>query len=182
CSGPIGAQVCDYVGALDIVPSFEATTDGEDYIEGNGGNDILLGNLGQDDIIGGSSSFFGLTTPQSRPDGSDLLFGDAGTRIGRDDDTTSVVGAAAVDVHARDADTFIGDNDNIIRIVGTRSHTATPSLLSPTTLTSQRYLTFNYDNYDNSSCVSSPAPSCTYDPNKKIVVRGVTLLDYTPGG
>src|SRR5262249_60016286 len=43
-------------------------------------------------------------------------------------------------------------------------------------------LTFNYDNYDNSSCVSSPAPSCTYDPNKKIVVRGVTLLDYTPGG
>ena len=39
-------------------PSFEATTDGDDYIEGNGGDDVIFGNLGQDDIIGGSSDLF----------------------------------------------------------------------------------------------------------------------------
>ena len=37
-----------------------ATTDGQDYIEGNGGNDIVFGGLGQDDIVGGSSDFFSL--------------------------------------------------------------------------------------------------------------------------
>jgi hypothetical protein len=52
-------------------------------------------------------------------------------------------------------------------------------LLNPTTLTSLRYVTFNYDGYDNTSCTPT---SCTYSPNKKIVVRGVSLLDYTPGG
>ena len=52
--------MCDYVGDLDIVASFEAATDGEDYIEGGGGNDIVFGGLGQDDILGGSSDFFGL--------------------------------------------------------------------------------------------------------------------------
>ena len=44
-------------------PSFEAATDGEDYIEGNGGNDIVFGGLGQDDIVGGSSDFFSLDSP-----------------------------------------------------------------------------------------------------------------------
>ena len=43
-------------------PSFEAATDGEDYIEGDGGNDVVFGGLGQDDIVGGSSDFFSLTT------------------------------------------------------------------------------------------------------------------------
>ena len=38
CAGVAGVSlVCDYVGDLDIVPSFEAAGDGEDYIEGNGG-------------------------------------------------------------------------------------------------------------------------------------------------
>ena len=68
CTGTAGVNlVCDYVGDLDVVPSFEAATDGEDYIEGNGGDDILLGNLGQDDIIGGSSDFFSLMQPIIRP-------------------------------------------------------------------------------------------------------------------
>src|SRR5204863_136987 len=58
--------------------SFEATTDGDDYVEGNGGNDTIYGGLGQDDLIGGSSSLFSLTTPSQRPDGSDLIFGGAG--------------------------------------------------------------------------------------------------------
>ena len=45
---------------LRVLSSFEAVTDGDDYIEGNGGNDVIFGNLGQDDIIGGSSNLFGL--------------------------------------------------------------------------------------------------------------------------
>ena len=45
---------------LDVIPSFELATDGDDYIEGNGGADVIFGNLGQDDIIGGSSMLFGL--------------------------------------------------------------------------------------------------------------------------
>ena len=61
CTGVAGTNLsCDYVGDLDIVASFEATTDGEDYIEGGGGDDIVFGGLGQDDIVGGSSDFFGL--------------------------------------------------------------------------------------------------------------------------
>src|SRR5262249_25929067 len=42
-------------------------TDGSDYIEGGGGNDVLFGNQGQDDLIGGSSNLFTLTTPAQRP-------------------------------------------------------------------------------------------------------------------
>ncbi|MEE8523500.1 MAG: hypothetical protein V3T72_06180, partial [Thermoanaerobaculia bacterium] len=45
---------------LAITPSFEAASDGDDYIEGGGGGDVIFGNLGQDDIIGGSSSLFTL--------------------------------------------------------------------------------------------------------------------------
>ena len=63
---------------LHVVPSFEAATDGDDYMEGNGGNDVLFGNLGQDDLVGGSSQYYGLTAAM-RLDGSDLLFGGAGT-------------------------------------------------------------------------------------------------------
>ena len=42
---------------------------GDDYIEGNGSDDMIRGGFGQDDIIGGSSSLFGLSTPDMRPDG-----------------------------------------------------------------------------------------------------------------
>jgi len=170
CTGATGSQVCDYVGDLDLVGSFEAATDGEDYLEGNGGDDIAFGGLGQDDIVGGSSSFFSLTSGLLRPDGDDILFGGAGTRAGRNDDSTVLPGALAASVHSRDADTLVGDNGNTIRIVGTGG---TP--LNPTTATSARYLTFVYDNYDNSS-------GGAYDPNKKLIVRGVSLLDYTAGG
>jgi hypothetical protein len=77
---------------LDINPSFEADTDGDDYIEGGGGNDTIFGGLGQDDIIGGSSSLFTLVTPDLRPDGADMIFGGAGTRIDRND-----IGQATID-------------------------------------------------------------------------------------
>ena len=48
------------VGSLQVLTSEERTDDGDDYIEGGGGDDVVFGNLGQDDIIGGSSSLFGL--------------------------------------------------------------------------------------------------------------------------
>ena len=54
---PLGAQAEELVFSV-----FEDVTDGDDYVEGNGGNDRIYGNLGQDDIIGGSSDLFGLAT------------------------------------------------------------------------------------------------------------------------
>ena len=116
---------------LNVAASFEAESDGDDYIEGNGGNDVIFGNLGQDDIVGGSSKMFSLTTPEHRPDGEDLIFGGAGTDLARnnhgdfDED----------DGHARDADMILGDNGNIYRLVGTNG------------TDSGSFLTFNYDNY-----------------------------------
>jgi hypothetical protein len=105
---------------LEITPSFDATTDGDDYIEGNGGSDTIFGNLGQDDIVGGSSSLFTLETPDLRPDTGDTIFGGSGTAIGHDD-TADVLGDVLIpeyDDHARDSDAIAGDNANIYRIVG----------------------------------------------------------------
>ena len=45
----------------------DVNTDGDDYIEGNGGNDLVFGGLGQDDIVGDNSSFYGLAQPTDRP-------------------------------------------------------------------------------------------------------------------
>ena len=114
------------IGALTIMPSFEAATDGDDYIEGNGGNDVIFGNLGQDDIIGGSSTLFSLTRRTQRPDGSDLIFGGAGTDTARND-----AGDLQLAMR-RDADMILGDNGNIYRLVGINGLT-------------RGYLSFNYD-------------------------------------
>jgi Ca2+-binding RTX toxin-like protein len=119
-------------GLLNVNPSIEdylgVGRDGDDYIEGNGGNDVIFGNLGQDDIIGGSSNLFvGLDGDNTnRPDGSDLIFGGAGTAITRND-----LGDESATGHARDADTIVGDNGNIFRLIGAGG----------------AYLTFNYDIY-----------------------------------
>jgi hypothetical protein len=122
---PVGA-IRD-AGQLDelLAPSFDALTDGDDYIEGNGGSDVIFGNLGQDDIVGGSSELYSLVTPDMRPDGSDIIFGGSGTRIGRNEFVGSDFGAnddddqiALADRHSRDADTILGDNGNIFRLVG----------------------------------------------------------------
>ena len=83
---------------------------GEDYLEGNGGNDLMYGGLGQDDLIGGSSDLFGLTTPAMRPDGSDTIYGGDGTAA-----TRNHTGSGS---HAADADTIIGDNGRIVKIIG----------------------------------------------------------------
>ena len=107
-------------GTLSVDPSMEDSagvdTDGDDYIEGNGGADTMFGNLGQDDIVGGSSDLYvGLSGAETqRPDGSDLIFGGAGTDIARNND-----GDTSSEGHARDADVIAGDNANILRLVGT---------------------------------------------------------------
>ncbi|HEX4998781.1 MAG TPA: Calx-beta domain-containing protein [Terriglobia bacterium] len=158
----------DPIGPLSVVGSFEAATDGEDYVEGGGGNDIIFGGLGQDDLVGGSSDFFSLVNPINRPDGDDYIFGGAGTQINRDAGTDGVYdlptdGTTEAQKHARDADTIVGDNGEIIRIVGVGGVDVNPG----GNLAMPQYLRFNYDNYDATT---------------KIIVRGVTLLDYTPGG
>jgi Ca2+-binding RTX toxin-like protein len=94
---------------LILAPSMEAATDGDDYIEGNGGSDVIFGNLGQDDIIGGSSNLFSLTDPNQRPDGADLIFGGAGTDVDRND--------AGDGSHGGDSDMILGDNGNIFRLL-----------------------------------------------------------------
>ncbi|MDX1384061.1 MAG: hypothetical protein R3190_10490, partial [Thermoanaerobaculia bacterium] len=147
----------DSPGPLDIQASQEAASDGDDYIEGGGGNDVVFGNLGQDDIVGGSSSFFSLVAPELRPDGADLIFGGSGQRI----DANHLIGAGNADTivpeeaHARDSDAIAGDNANIFRVVGT--HGADTG----------GFLEFQYDQGRGA---------------QRVLVRGIELLDYTPGG
>lgn len=179
---PNGPGIDDPVGPLFVVASFEAASDGEDYIEGGGGKDVIFGGLGQDDLVGGSSAFFSLVNPDNRPDDKDWIFGGAGTQIDRNngfDPLANTNGSAETfgeDVvmiadgtpfqskHARDSDAIAGDNADIIRIVGVNhiDVNANPE----TNPFGQNYVTFNYDNYGG----------------EKIVVRGIRLLDYTPGG
>ena len=105
---------------VDLTDGFPASTlpdaagpgtDGDDYIEGNAGNDTIFGGLGQDDLIGGSSSMYGLTAAE-RADGSDTIYGGAGTIT-----TRYTPGDASAEGHARDADVILGDNGNIYRIL-----------------------------------------------------------------
>jgi len=164
--GAVGTVV-DLIGDLDVVPSFEAVTDGEDYIEGGGGNDIVFGGLGQDDILGGSSDFFSLTNPSSRPDGSDVIFGGAGTDISRSHIGDATINGSNVILttptgHADDSDTIVGDNGRIVRIVGTNDVDVNPT----GNVANPLYLSFKYDDY-------GPV---------KMIVRGVALLDHTAGG
>jgi len=165
----------DPVGPLTVVASFEAATDGEDYIEGGGGCDVVFGGLGQDDIVGGSSSHFSLADPNNRPDGDDTIFGGAGTQFDRNngfdpdagDDGLGADVVVTVDTpfeskHARDADAIAGDNADIIRIVGVNGTDVNPTVDPENPL----YVSYQYDDYGG----------------EKIIVRGVRLLDYTPGG
>jgi Ca2+-binding RTX toxin-like protein len=144
---PVAYAVDPVTGAMTLPPSFEAATDGADYIEGNGGNDLILGGLGQDDVIGGSSDLFTLTTPAMRPDGSDVVFGGAGTRIARNDPGDTTAGG-----HAADADYVLGDNGDIFRLVGT-NHTDAGG-----------FLTFNYDTYGPAKIVPRAIRTLDYTP------------------
>lgn len=144
----------------------EQASDGDDYMEGNGGRDLMYGGLGQDDMIGGSSALFGLNDAnavianQLRPDGSDTMFGGAGIDIARnhigdatlgtDPDGSSNVVKTTVTGHARDADYIMGDNANVFRLVDNADN----------------FLVFAYDNYGS----------------LKLVPRAMQQLDYTLGG
>ncbi|WP_372791518.1 hypothetical protein, partial [Paraconexibacter sp.] len=152
-AGRTGQSVDNPIGDLWVVPSFEADSDGDDYIEGGGGDDVIFGGLGQDDLVGGSSDFFGLDSASLRPDGADLIFGGAGTQTGRNSYADGAIGSPL----ARDADVIVGDNGNIVRIVNADGSAPV----------------FNYD-------LSGDA-SAGYGP-ERIAVRGVELLDYTAGG
>ncbi len=153
----------DPLGPLSVVAMDELATDGEDYVEGGGGDDQIFGGLGQDDLVGGSSSFFSLATPDNRPDGADYIFGGSGLQRDRNDLDLPGGGTTAAQRHARDSDAIVGDNGNIVRIVGVNGTDVLGS--------GQLYVRFQYDTYTTAT-----------GPNDKIVVRGVSLLDYTPGG
>ena len=136
----------DPLGALLLAASLERLTDGDDYIEGGGGDDTLFGGLGQDDLIGGSSSLFSLVTPGQRPDGNDYIFGGSGTRTAINSATGDLTGPRSAD-----ADAIVGDNGDIVRVVGTDHGDS-------------GYAAYGHD-----------------DSGRKIVVRAVTLLDAGTG-
>ena len=106
-------------GTLALTPSAENVSDGDDYIEGNAGADVVFGNLGQDDIVGGTSTLFGVDLAH-RSDGSDILFGGAGLQL-----AINEIGDQTEAGHARDADFILGDNGNIFRILGDDGQNAT---------------------------------------------------------
>ena len=158
-------------GTLAHTPSFEnQATDGDDYVEGGGGDDVIFGNLGQDDLIGGNSSLFSLVTPDLRPDGSDIIFGGAGLRIDRNalgqgaDSTLDVLAE-----HAFDADVIMGDNANIYGLID-----------------SQDQFPGDFLEYalDATNDIGSD-PAAPFEGQSRgdlrIVVRAYALLDYTAG-
>jgi RTX calcium-binding nonapeptide repeat (4 copies) len=196
---------------LMLRASFDGATDGQDYIEGNVGNDLLLGNQNQDDLVGGNSNMFSLATSDLRPDGSDLIFGGSGVAIARnaigDAALVKSPGSLASDPpteiqtttngHANDADAIVGDNGNIIRLVGTNGNVAPPvgqqvvatfAMNADLTTTAiptmvQSYNGFLRFNYDTGLLDQvGNLKVVAYDDTAKIVVRAVRPLDYTQGG
>src|SRR6185503_624348 len=121
-----------------------------------------------------SSLYEGLKLVSQRPDGSDILFGGAGTpatialnALGRG----SVLGDADGTGHAYDADVILGDNGNILRLIGVNGHVGDGGVDGIDVF--KGFLAFNYDNYSN----ALPAAA-----QLKIIPRAYQLLDYTPGG
>ncbi|WP_392533892.1 DUF4347 domain-containing protein [Nostoc sp. C117] len=149
---PTTASVEDFAGA---------GTDGDDYIEGNGGGDLILGNLGQDDIVGGSSNLFSLTASTQRPDGADTIFGGAGTDIARND-----LGDQSANGHARDADYILGDNGNILRLIGSNG----------------QFLKFNYDFYGSLKVIPRTIQLLDYTQGGAASDRGTADLLHGESG
>jgi Ca2+-binding RTX toxin-like protein len=153
----VGASRDETTNALVLAPSAgNRLTDGDDYVEGGGGNDVIFGGLGQDDLIGGSSDLFGLGERELRPDGEDFIFGGDGSEAL----LRNGYGDTAIDGHAQDADAITGDNATIYRLV-------VPSGMT------FAYRTFTYDDYTNGAAL---------EDRGKVIPRAVELLDYTPGG
>ncbi|MEH6586717.1 MAG: hypothetical protein V7720_09160, partial [Halioglobus sp.] len=154
-------------GVLSVSASFEARGfDGDDYIEGNGGQDVIFGNLGQDDITGGNSNLYGLTTPQHRPDGEDILFGGAGIRILRNqlgEGGDSLISDVAD--HAFDADFLMGDNANILKLLDGNG----------------AFLEFAYDQTEDIGSDEQQPQTVQSRGDLRVVVRAFELLDYSYG-
>ncbi|MGA8049240.1 MAG: calcium-binding protein [Burkholderiales bacterium] len=139
----------DQSGQLVVHASVEASSDGDDYIEGSEGSDVIFGNLGQDDLTGGSSELFSLNSAGLRQDGADLIFGGAGTEILRNEQGNVVDEGDAS--HGRDADMILGDNGNIFRIVSVSGGASA-------------YRSFEYDNAYGEQLVVRAAQLLDYTP------------------
>jgi Ca2+-binding RTX toxin-like protein len=195
----------DYATLYFNIP--ERASDGNDYMEGNGGADLMFGGLGQDDMIGGNSSLFGLDDWHQRPDGSDIMFGGAGIRTDRNDFGQAFAGFEAVmqsfaigtwgmetvnglnqlvlkDIvmqaggHSRDADYMMGDNANIYRILGF-THNGTQFMADP----AQQNESWNLANIGVIKA-SRGFMAFNYDnyAGEKIIVRAMEQVDYHLGG
>ncbi len=183
------------LGFVSCASSCSATatlviTDGETYVEGGRGNNVIFANQGQNDIVGGNSDLFSLTLangnpalPALRASGSNIIFGGSGDNVGYGDCTnttfdslnTSQECVTSQDGHAHDANVITANNADVIRLVGT-NHTygagngdATFNF-SGCGKPSCAYLNYNYD--------ISGYPTAT----ERIIARAVTPLDNTPGG
>ena len=141
------ATVGDRVGAcidLDERPStwsISRPSDSGDYIEGGGGNNIIFGNpQGQNDIIGGSSDFFGTSTPAQRTSGSNQIFSGSGTELDQEDP-----GDTSAQGHDTNSTVIVGNNGEIIASsgrTGSRENAAGGVILGAT-----GFLQYDYDNY-----------------------------------
>ena len=103
------------------------------------------------------SDFFGLTNRELRPDGSDLIFGGAGTDIARGD-----TGDLLFTGRARDADTIAGDNAGIMRLVGVNQSAGA-------------YLTFGYDSYSPLKLIPRAVRLLDYTPGGIDLSQGALL-------
>src|SRR5262249_12193668 len=111
------------------------------------------------------------STSALRPDGGDIIFGGAGTRIARNALGTgadSTTGASAD--HASDADQILGDNGNLFRLVTTTSQ-------APGTT----FLTFVYDSTPDIGSDPNPPRTPQSRGPVRIIPRAYQTLDYTPG-
>ncbi len=131
---------------------------GDDYVEGGGGNDTIVGGLGQDDLIGGSSGLFGLGQASDRPDGADTIYGGIFNVAERND-----LGNLDSNGHAEDADTIIGDNANVYRLVDA--------------LTGES-LSYNFDNEGTLRIVARAVEALDYTPGDHVIDVTSTALTF----
>ena len=153
----VGCLACehaprDYSTRRHLPVDTTAAGDGSDYIEGNGGNDSSSATRARTTSSAAaptSSALDDRRQAHAAATARDLVFGGSGTATPAHDDG----GDTSTNGHAHDADAIVGDNGDIVRLVGRTA----PDAAS--------FLSFNYDNY-SARGRSSP--------------RAIALLDYTP--